>query len=125
MPAAKTAPPPKSIAMPVALGAIAVAALAAWAHVPAFPLLWLGLIFAGSMSQPPQLTGKGPGGVPEPVGAEIAEHLGDAYWTLGRRYEARYAWAAAALAAEAPDAVRLRAKVASGPTSANAPLATR
>ncbi len=31
----------------------------------------------------------------DPVEPEIAEHLGDAYWTAGRRVEARYAWTAA------------------------------
>ncbi len=31
----------------------------------------------------------------DPVEPEIAEHLGDAYWTAGRRIEARYAWTAA------------------------------
>jgi len=50
MPAAKTAPPPKSVAMPVALVTVVVAGLAVGAHVPAFPLLWAGLIFATEMT---------------------------------------------------------------------------
>ncbi|WP_413061171.1 tetratricopeptide repeat protein [Sphingomonas carotinifaciens] len=51
----------------------------------------------------------------EPANAEIAEHLGDVYWALGRRFEARYAWRAAALYAEAPDGERLVAKLARAP----------
>lgn len=50
----------------------------------------------------------------EPASSEIAEHLGDAYWSVGRRYEARYAWAAAAVTAEAADAKRLATKQANG-----------
>lgn len=50
----------------------------------------------------------------DPANAEIGEHLGDVYWLLGRRYEARYAWAAAALTAEQPDAARIVAKQATG-----------
>jgi Flp pilus assembly protein TadD len=50
----------------------------------------------------------------DPANAEIAEHLGDAYWTAGRRYEARYAWTAARQIADADDAVRLDAKIARG-----------
>ena len=34
----------------------------------------------------------------EPTNETIAEHLGDAYWAAGRRFEARYAWRAAATA---------------------------
>jgi Flp pilus assembly protein TadD len=51
----------------------------------------------------------------EPTNAEIAEHLGDVYWALGRRYEARYAWRAAALTAPAQDAAALAARIAQGP----------
>ena len=51
----------------------------------------------------------------EPSNAEIGEHLGDVYWALGRRYEARYAWAAAALTAAPGDASRLAARIAKGP----------
>lgn len=49
-----------------------------------------------------------------PANATIAEHLGDAYWSLGRRYEARYAWQAAAVVAEADDGTRIAAKIANG-----------
>ena len=51
----------------------------------------------------------------EPTNAEIAEHLGDVYWALGRRYEARYAWRAAALTAPAQDAAALATRIAQGP----------
>ncbi|RZM08686.1 MAG: hypothetical protein EOP68_11090, partial [Sphingomonas sp.] len=50
----------------------------------------------------------------EPTNAEIGEHLGDVYWTLGRRYEARYAWRAAQLTATGDDAPRLATKIADG-----------
>ena len=50
----------------------------------------------------------------EPANAEIAEHLGDAYWTLGRRYEARYAWAAAAVTADPAATARLTTKRENG-----------
>lgn len=50
----------------------------------------------------------------EPDNAEIAEHLGDLYWAAGRRYEARYAWAAAAVTAEPRDMARLARKRAEG-----------
>ena len=51
----------------------------------------------------------------EPANAEIAEHLGDVYWALGRRFEARYAWRAARLYAEPKDGERLVAKLARAP----------
>ena len=54
----------------------------------------------------------------EPADPAINEHLGDAYYTAGRRFEARYAWEAALLYAESEEAVRLRAKLASGLTRA-------
>ncbi|WIW89223.1 tetratricopeptide repeat protein [Sphingobium sp. V4] len=44
----------------------------------------------------------------------INEHLGDALWTAGRRYEARYAWNAAAVYAEGDVAARLAAKSEEG-----------
>lgn len=44
----------------------------------------------------------------------INEHLGDALWTAGRRYEARYAWNAAAVYAEGDVAARLAAKSREG-----------
>lgn len=40
----------------------------------------------------------------------INEHLGDALWTAGRRFEARYAWSAAAVQANGVAATRLAAK---------------
>lgn len=55
--------------------------------------------------------------VAEPTNAEIGEHLGDIYWSLGRRYEARYAWRAALVTADAVDAARLTARIATGPTA--------
>ncbi|MEC3949390.1 tetratricopeptide repeat protein [Sphingobium sp. HWE2-09] len=45
-----------------------------------------------------------------PTDSTINEHLGDAYWVAGRRYEARYAWAAASVFAEGDVAARLAAK---------------
>jgi tetratricopeptide (TPR) repeat protein len=56
----------------------------------------------------------------DPTQAEIHEHLGDAYFTAGRRFEARFAWSAALATAEDEDAGRLRSKVASGLTPATA-----
>ncbi|WP_232473826.1 tetratricopeptide repeat protein [Sphingomonas sp. MA1305] len=50
----------------------------------------------------------------EPDNAEIGEHLGDLFWTLGRRYEARYAWRAAQVVADAGDSQRLAGKIANG-----------
>ena len=50
----------------------------------------------------------------EPGNATIHEHLGDALWSLGRRYEARYAWRAAAIVADADDSARLSGKIAHG-----------
>lgn len=49
-----------------------------------------------------------------PDNAEIGEHLGDAYWAAGRRYEARYAWRAAQVVADAKDRDRLATKIADG-----------
>jgi tetratricopeptide (TPR) repeat protein len=49
-----------------------------------------------------------------PGDAEIGEHLGDLYWRLGRRFEARYAWTAARQAATGAAADRLARKVADG-----------
>ena len=56
----------------------------------------------------------------DPEQAEIQEHLGDALFTQGRRYEARYAWSAALVTAEDEVAVRVKAKLESGLTPANA-----
>lgn len=47
----------------------------------------------------------------EPQDPTINEHLGDAYWTVGRRYEARYAWKSAKLFAEDDDQDRLSQKI--------------
>ncbi|MBX3561724.1 MAG: tetratricopeptide repeat protein [Sphingomonas sp.] len=52
----------------------------------------------------------------EPADVEINEHLGDAYFTVGRRAEARFAWRAARVYAEGADAARLDAKLAGGMT---------
>ncbi|WP_081440691.1 MULTISPECIES: tetratricopeptide repeat protein [Sphingobium] len=49
-----------------------------------------------------------------PSDATINEHLGDALWAAGRRYEARYAWRAAAVFAEGETAQRLAAKAREG-----------
>ena len=51
----------------------------------------------------------------------IMEHLGDAYWAVGRRYEARYAWRAAAMGASGAAAERLAARIADGPSAARLP----
>lgn len=51
----------------------------------------------------------------QPGDPTINEHLGDAYWAAGRKYEARYAWRAAALFADSPDVeARARAKAEQG-----------
>lgn len=50
----------------------------------------------------------------DPGGARANEHLGDAYWRLGRRVEARYAWRAAEVTADPDDLARLKAKLADG-----------
>jgi len=51
-----------------------------------------------------------------PADVEINEHLGDAYYSAGRRLEARYAWAAARVYAEGEAAARLDAKIEAGLT---------
>jgi Flp pilus assembly protein TadD len=56
----------------------------------------------------------------DPAQAEIQEHLGDALYKSGRRYEARFAWNAALVTAEDDIAARVKAKLASGLTAANA-----
>jgi tetratricopeptide (TPR) repeat protein len=56
----------------------------------------------------------------DPVQAEIQEHLGDALYRSGRRYEARFAWGASLITAEDEAAARVKAKLASGLTPANA-----
>ena len=52
----------------------------------------------------------------EPADVEINEHLGDAYFSAGRRVDARYAWAAALVYADGDDATRLRTKIDRGLT---------
>jgi Flp pilus assembly protein TadD len=47
----------------------------------------------------------------QPQDPTINEHLGDAYWTVGRLYEARYAWKSAQLFAEGADVQRLASKI--------------
>jgi tetratricopeptide (TPR) repeat protein len=56
----------------------------------------------------------------DPDQAEIQEHLGDALFKSGRRFEARFAWAASSVTAEDDVAARVKAKLASGLTPANA-----
>lgn len=52
----------------------------------------------------------------DPAQAEINEHLGDALYAAGRRFEARFAWNAALATAEDDVRARIAAKVASGLT---------
>nr|WP_314444757.1 tetratricopeptide repeat protein [uncultured Sphingomonas sp.] len=56
----------------------------------------------------------------DPAQAEIHEHLGDALYTAGRKYEARFAWNAALVNAAADVRERVAAKVAAGLTPATA-----
>ena len=56
----------------------------------------------------------------DPEQAEIQEHLGDALFKSGRRYEARFAWNAALITAEDDILARVKAKLTSGLTPANA-----
>ena len=56
----------------------------------------------------------------DPSQAEIQEHLGDALYTAGRRFEARFAWRAALVNAEGDDKERIQAKVEIGLTPATA-----
>jgi Flp pilus assembly protein TadD len=52
----------------------------------------------------------------EPADPTINEHLGDAYYTFGRRVDARFAWTAALVYADVEDAARLSAKIEEGLT---------
>jgi tetratricopeptide (TPR) repeat protein len=52
-----------------------------------------------------------------PAEADINEHLGDAYWKVQRRLDARYAWRAALVVADGTQAARLKAKIDNGPTA--------
>jgi tetratricopeptide (TPR) repeat protein len=56
----------------------------------------------------------------DPTQAEIHEHLGDALYKAGHKFEARYAWSAALVTAEDEVASRLKAKIDAGlsPTTA-------
>lgn len=56
----------------------------------------------------------------DPAQAEIQEHLGDALYSAGRHYEARFSWRAALVNAEEGDKPRLQAKIDSGLTPATA-----
>lgn len=55
----------------------------------------------------------------DPAGSVANEHLGDAYWQLGRQFEARYAWRAAAIHAAPGDAERIARKIDQGLTAAS------
>lgn len=52
----------------------------------------------------------------QPQDPTINEHIGDAYWTVGRKYEARYAWKTAKLFADDSESERLLAKIDLGLT---------
>ena len=56
----------------------------------------------------------------DPSETEIHEHLGDALYTAGRRFEARYAWRAALVTAEDDVKTRIEAKISAGLNGANA-----
>ena len=56
----------------------------------------------------------------DPSQAEIQEHLGDALYSAGRRYEARFAWRAALVNAEGDEKLRIQAKIDTGLTPATA-----
>ncbi|MEO6255777.1 MAG: tetratricopeptide repeat protein [Sphingomicrobium sp.] len=56
----------------------------------------------------------------DPQQPEINEHLGDALYAIGRRYEARFAWSAALVSAEDDTATRLRLKLDAGLSAATA-----
>ena len=52
--------------------------------------------------------------------AVIGEHLGDAYWIVGRRFEARNLWRAADFLADADMQARIAAKLRDGLTAQTA-----
>ncbi len=56
----------------------------------------------------------------DPTQAEIHEHLGDALYKAGNKFEARYAWSAALVTAEDEVATRFKAKIETGLTPATA-----
>lgn len=52
-----------------------------------------------------------------PQESTISEHLGDAYWTAGRHFEARYSWQASLVTAEEKSISRIKKKIELGLTS--------
>lgn len=56
----------------------------------------------------------------DPTQAEIHEHLGDALYKAGNKFEARYAWSAALVTAEDDVAARLKVKLETGLTPTTA-----
>jgi tetratricopeptide (TPR) repeat protein len=56
----------------------------------------------------------------DPYEATLNEHLGDVYWSAGRRIDARYAWQAASIGADATNAARLKDKIDFGLNQKNA-----
>ena len=56
----------------------------------------------------------------DPDQADIQEHLGDALYKAGRKYEARFAWNAALITADDEVAGRVKAKLSAGLNPANA-----
>ena len=56
----------------------------------------------------------------DPTQAEIHEHLGDALYKAGHKFEARYAWSAALITAEDEVATRLKVKIEAGLSPATA-----
>lgn len=51
----------------------------------------------------------------DPTEAAVGEHLGDAYWSAGRRVDARYAWRAALVQSEGEEDIkRIEGKIANG-----------
>ncbi|MDQ3078811.1 MAG: tetratricopeptide repeat protein [Pseudomonadota bacterium] len=59
--------------------------------------------------------------IADPAQSEINEHLGDALFVAGRRFEARFAWQAALVTAEeAHERARIEAKLGAGLTKATA-----
>jgi len=58
--------------------------------------------------------------VADPSETEIHEHLGDALYTVGRKFEARHAWRAALVTAEDDVKKRIEAKIGAGLNPSNA-----
>ena len=57
--------------------------------------------------------------VADPAQAEIREHLGDALYSAGRKFEARFAWEAALVTADEDILARVKSKLDSGLNSTN------